>query len=79
MNRFHQTVTFPMLCALFSAMIPTSLWGQARPIEVPELNSRLTSTGVANLRVGAMSDDGTETLLIMEYRSEEHTSELQSQ
>lgn len=48
-------------------MIPTSLWGQARPIEVPELNSRLTSSGVANLRVGAMSDDGTETLLIMEY------------
>ncbi len=67
MNRFHQTITFPILCALFSAMIPTSLWSQARPIEVPELNSRLTSSGVANLRVGAMSDDGTETLLIMEY------------
>ena len=67
MNRFHQTITFPILCALFGAMIPTPLWGQARPIEVPELNSRLTSSGVANLRVGAMSDDGTETLLIMEY------------
>lgn len=67
MNRFRKTITIPVVGALFAAAMPGYVRGQARPIEVPELNSQFTSSGVANLRVGSVSDDGTETVLIMEY------------
>lgn len=53
--------------AVVLVAIPTALQAQPRPIEIPELNSQFTSSGVENLRVGNMSPDGTEALLLMEY------------
>lgn len=67
MNRFRQALTIPTLCALFSVASPESASAQARPIEVPEINTQFTASGVANLRVGSISEDGTEALLVMEY------------
>ncbi len=67
MNRFRQAITYWGVGVLLGATPLTSAFGQARPIEVPELNTQFTSSGVANLRVGSVSEDGTEALLVMEY------------
>jgi len=67
MNRFRQAITIPVRCGLLGAALLTSASGQPRPLEVPEINTQFTASGVANLRVGGVSEDGTEALLVMEY------------
>jgi hypothetical protein len=63
MKRFRHL----LLAALTVVSLPRPVPAQPRPVEVPELNTQLTSSGVRNLRVGTESADGTEVLLVMEY------------
>ena len=44
-----------------------ALAAQPRPIEVPQLNTDLAITSVANVRTAGQSADGTEVTLVMDY------------
>jgi hypothetical protein len=67
MKTLQQAILSSIIFLLPGLMLPTTARSQAVPVEVPELNTQFAGSGVRNVRVGSMSPDGTEALIIMEY------------
>lgn len=67
MKKLHPAIISATSFLLLGLMLPTPARSQAVPVEVPELNTQFAGSGVRNVRVGSVSADGTEAVIIMEY------------